>query len=222
MAGPLIVGKAAGDVAGEVSQVLTGDLVVIRGQVFRAIRRQVPTGELTPTGRPAMVTQEVLVPVDVEAHVNPLSIGLGLAGLGIGLGALALGAWWAGIGVGLLSDQDKTAIEKDLLAWEAIIRANEARIQVLLQLRHGPPDPGFDLAACEEACYAGGKTADAIIRCLDACRAKAGGFHLEEIAELQAENQKFLGMIKTARLKLKVPLRLEKRDRMASSLFRLF
>ena len=99
-----IVGAAAalipaGEAAKEVSSVLTGDLVTIKGQVFRAIRRRVPTGELTPTGRPAMVTQEVLVPVDVEAHVNPLSIiiaaGVGLAGVLAGVVA------WHGVRVGV-------------------------------------------------------------------------------------------------------------------------
>ncbi len=190
--------------AGEVSKVLTGDLVVIKGQVFRAIKRRVPTGELTPTGRPQMVTQEVLVPIEVEAHVNPLSIGLGLAGLGIGLGALALGAWWAGIGVKLNPEvQDQ-------------IRLN---LKTIVVLEGWIADLEGTLAECTARCeflYAEERFREQRLACIAACEA---GVTPEKVIEWRAEIKRLKG--ENSRLRLKI-LQLTERDRMSPSLFRIF
>ena len=93
MAAPAILAVTEGSEAAKViSKVLTGDLVTFNFQVYRVIRQRVPTGEKTKAGKPAMTTAEFLVPIDVEAHVNPVSIGLGLATLA---GAVLFGliAW---------------------------------------------------------------------------------------------------------------------------------
>ena len=230
MAGPLVAAETGGRAVEAVSKVLTGDLVVIRGQVFRTIRRRVPTGELTPTGRPQMVTQEVLIPVDVEAHVNPLSIGLGLAGLGVGLGALALGAWWAGIGVRVFTDKDREKIEAEIRAFEAIISANTKRIAELLakfEQAKLTVKEDFNYSACKSACFQF-RTIDLILNCLDECKAKAAASGdpastiLAEIDQLRLEITEFSARIKKLELRSRVPLKLEKRERMAPTLFRLF
>lgn len=84
-----------------VSKGLTGDFVVIEGKIFRQIetKERVPTGGLTPTGRPAMhtVTTVTLEPIHVEAHINPISV-LASAGL-VGLGILAATVAWNGVSV---------------------------------------------------------------------------------------------------------------------------
>ena len=78
------------------SKALTGDLVVIKSQVFRKIveKARVPTGKMTPTGRVAMttITRETLVPIDLEVHVSPLGIGLGAAVLAVA-GLAGIVAW---------------------------------------------------------------------------------------------------------------------------------
>ncbi len=85
-----------------VAKGLTGDFVVIEGRIFRRIetKERVPTGALTPTGRPAMttVTHVDLEPINVEAHVNPISLGI----LGIGLAVVGATAYvaWEGLTLG--------------------------------------------------------------------------------------------------------------------------
>ena len=138
-----------------VSRVLTGDLVVFRGKVHRK-REQVFYGpDLTPTGRPRKHTQELLEPVDVELHVNPVTVGLGALTLGVGLAGLALAAWWSGIGVRLDSE-----VEARLRDVNILIRVGETRIQELegqLTLVYGsvaaaPPDDPLaqELASVKE------------------------------------------------------------------------
>ena len=143
MAGPLVAAGAAGETASAVSDVLTGDLVVIRGEVFRTIRRRVPTGELTPKGRPQMVTQEVLVPVEVEAHINPVTIGLAAAGIGAGILGLALASWWSGIGVKLDPQVQVRLDEVAALLHHADRRIIELESQLIFvygSLSQVPPD----------------------------------------------------------------------------------
>ncbi len=68
----------------EATKVLTGDLITLRGQVFRVVEHKV-----------GKKTEKFLAPVDVEAHVNPLSLALA----GGGAGFLGLMAWvvWNGL-----------------------------------------------------------------------------------------------------------------------------
>src|SRR3990170_5190164 len=89
--------------SGQAVKALTADLVVIEGRFFRKVKRRIPTGRLTPKGRPGMRTEITLEPIDVSAHVNPVSIVIGAA---IGLFGIAIGAWWLGLGVHRKSDAD--------------------------------------------------------------------------------------------------------------------
>ncbi len=75
-----IVAKAAG----EASKALTGDIVTAKTQFFREVEIGKGKGK-----------QKVLVPVDIEAHLNPLSILLGGAALGVA--AVASVIAWNGI-----------------------------------------------------------------------------------------------------------------------------
>lgn len=91
MAGILGVKEAASGIG----KVLTGDLVVFKGQVFRTIERKVSTGTFTRTGRPRMKSEQILVPIELEAHINPLGIALGAGA--VGLAALLGVTAWHGI-----------------------------------------------------------------------------------------------------------------------------
>ncbi len=79
MAGP------AGEIAKPLAKAATGDLVTIRGVIYRQVQD------------PNHPEVKFLEPIEVEAHVNPVSI---LTGLGIGaIGALALTIAWHGINI---------------------------------------------------------------------------------------------------------------------------
>lgn len=94
---PAVVG--AEEAAKAVSKVLTGDLVVIRGRIYRE-REEVFYGpDLTPTGRPRKHTAKVLEPVEVELHVNPITLAAAGAAVGVGLLGLLAAGWVAGVGV---------------------------------------------------------------------------------------------------------------------------
>lgn len=135
----------AGKAIEEVAKGLTGDFVVIGTRVFRQIetKERVPTGGLTPTGRPAMttITKVHLEPIDIEAHVNPLSI-LASAGLA-GLGILAATVAWHGVdlpaplggAVELVPGIKDTGLGRDL-----------AKRFESWQSRHPPRPPGPDLS----------------------------------------------------------------------------
>lgn len=90
MAGPL----AAAAAAEKASKTLTGDIVVIRGQTFREVKEKVVAGT-TPKGRPSVRTVTHLVPIELEAHVNAVSLGLGA--LAVGAAALAAIIAWNGV-----------------------------------------------------------------------------------------------------------------------------
>ena len=82
-----------------VSEALTGDLVVIKGKIYR--EREIVTygPDLTPTGRLRKHTAKVQEPVEIEAHINPVTLAVAGTAVGVGvLGILAAG-WVAGIGV---------------------------------------------------------------------------------------------------------------------------
>ncbi len=80
MVTPAIVSKAAG----EASKALSGDIVRIDTQFFR-----------TQTIGKGKGKQEILVPIDIEAHVNPLNLFTGMAALGVA--AVASVIAWNGI-----------------------------------------------------------------------------------------------------------------------------
>ena len=85
--------RGASEAVQAVSKVLTGDLVVIKGKIYRP-REIVTYGpDLTPkTGRPRKHTVEVFEPVELEVHVNPVGIGLGMAAVAAA-GLLGIIAW---------------------------------------------------------------------------------------------------------------------------------
>ena len=92
-------GRGATEAIKAVSEALTGDLVVIKGKIYR--EREIVTygPDLTPKGRPRKHTAKVLEPVEIEAHINPVSLAVAGAAVGVGaLGILAAG-WVAGVGV---------------------------------------------------------------------------------------------------------------------------
>ena len=84
MAGPATALVPVDTTVREAMKALTGDLVTFRGQVFRKVEFQVGKEK-----------QAFLAPVDVELHVNPMSLGLAAAGLGLA----GLAAWviWNGL-----------------------------------------------------------------------------------------------------------------------------
>lgn len=110
----------------EGAQVLTGDLVVFRGVVHRK-REEVFYGpDRTPKTRALRKhTREVLEPVDVELHVNPLTL---LVGTGAALvGAVGATIAWHGLKLGIpgiaasevqvFRGLKDTLLGKDLTAW---------------------------------------------------------------------------------------------------------
>ncbi len=80
MVTPAIVSKAAG----EASKALTGDIVTAKTRFFREVEIGKGKGK-----------QKVLVPIDIEAHVNPLNLFTGIAALGVA--AVASVIAWNGI-----------------------------------------------------------------------------------------------------------------------------
>lgn len=75
----------AGEITKPLAKAATGDLVTIRGRVYRQVQD------------PNNPKVQFLEPIDLEAHVNPVSI---LTGLGIGaIGALALTIAWHGLNI---------------------------------------------------------------------------------------------------------------------------
>lgn len=130
--GPIVA--QAAPVAQGLVDALTGDLVVIEGQFFRKLKRRVPTGKLTKAGRPQMRSFETLEPIDVSAHVNPLSLllagGVGVVGLGVGL-------WMLGLGVSVLTPENRAILEGHILGNQnarAGANLEQAAQQLLLTL----------------------------------------------------------------------------------------
>ena len=80
--------RAVSKVVEKAGEVLTGDIIVIRGKVYR----RVALGSKAKDGF-------MLEPVDVEAHLNPIGIGIGLAGAALAalLGIIA----WKGVKINL-------------------------------------------------------------------------------------------------------------------------
>ena len=145
--------------SGQAVKALTADLVVIEGRFFRKVKRRVPTGRLTPKGRPGMRTEITLEPVDVSAHLNPVSLAIGV---GVGLLGLGAGMWWMGLGVQKIPDE---TLDKFKLILQTLDEAFPALEAVLLEVRQ---DQAMckDLAACLRKCDAMDPWAQA------ACRAR--------------------------------------------------
>ena len=81
MAGPAAALVPVTPAVQEAITALTGDLVTFRGQVFRKVEYEVEGEKVS-----------FLAPVDLEVHVNPISIGLGIAGAAAAV-VLGLIAW---------------------------------------------------------------------------------------------------------------------------------
>lgn len=101
MAAPLAATQAVIPVTKAVeaaSKVLTGDLVVFRGKVHRKREVVFYGPDTTPkTGALRKHTQEILEPIDVELHINPVTIGL--AGVGAGVVGLVGYVAWHGLSI---------------------------------------------------------------------------------------------------------------------------
>lgn len=82
--------KPASEVVQGVVKVLSTDILVVKHRFYRRIRLRVPTGEFTKAGRERYATVERLEPIDLEAHVNPVGIGV------LALGATITGFFLAG------------------------------------------------------------------------------------------------------------------------------
>jgi len=107
---------------------LTADLVVVEGRFFRKVKRRVPTGRLTPKGRPGMRTEITLEPVDVSAHLNPVSIAIGA---GVGLVGIGIGMWMLGLAVNVRTDEEKARLEEGVVLADELLGELEAlRLQV--------------------------------------------------------------------------------------------
>jgi len=80
--------RAISKVIEKAGEVLTGDIIVVRGRVYR----RVALGPKKSDGF-------MLEPVDIEAHLNPIGIGIGLAGAALAalLGIVA----WKGLKINL-------------------------------------------------------------------------------------------------------------------------
>lgn len=64
----------AGAVVEKALQAVSNDIIVLGGQMFRKV-----------TVKEGRTKREILVPVDVQLHVNPISIGVGLLGAAVAL-----------------------------------------------------------------------------------------------------------------------------------------
>ena len=114
----LAAAPAAGAIAKEARKVLTGDLVTFEGRIYRIV-----------TFGKGKAKVEFLEPVDYTVHVNPVTIGLGLAAVAAGVIGLSLAAWLAGIGVKL-----DPKVEARLREVNALIVHGENRLQELDRL----------------------------------------------------------------------------------------
>ena len=199
-AAPALIGAKEAFRAG--AKVLTGDLVVFRGQIHRE-REEVFYGpDLTPTGRLRKHTRKVLEPVDVELHVNPASIGLGLLAVGAAAVGISLAAWWAGLGVEIDPE-----IQDTIEANKATIRGLEGQLANL----------EGSIQTCIAQCnflYAEARFRERRADCIAACQAGMPDVETQkaEIARLKGEN----------RLLLRQLLKLETRPRFGENLFRIF
>lgn len=124
--------------------------MVFRGQVFREREETVYGPDLTPkTKVPRKHTRRVLEPVDVELHVNALSVGiLGAVGVAAGIAAWIL---WDGLAAGTPFGQVQVLRGmKDSPYWQDqsanAKRCGELR-SLIRQRREGMKLPG-----CDEGC----------------------------------------------------------------------
>lgn len=138
--------QPASEAVEAVSKVLTGDLIVIRGRLYRERTIETHGPDRTPKGKLRKHTITIEEPVDYEFHVNPVTIGLGALTVGAGLVGLALAAWWAGVGVKLdpRAQNSIDGLKSTIRDREALIRLREAH----LISDHGslaavPPDHPF-------------------------------------------------------------------------------
>ncbi len=103
-----MVGEQLAIKAGEkAAEAALGDLVVIEGKVFREVKK----------GR-----KKVLVPVNVRVSINPLTA---LIGLGAGLLGGAVGLWALGLGVEILSGDEREQLEMELASKEGTLANRE-------------------------------------------------------------------------------------------------
>lgn len=126
-----IAAKQAQPIVQEVKKALTGDFAIVRGRVYRRIRLREYTGKTTRTGRPSYRTIIKYEAVEVEAHVNPVTLAIGA---GVGIMTAAIGAWVLGFGFQKRPQADVDA-DRNLLRL-----AEEAIIETETHLRDHPED----------------------------------------------------------------------------------
>jgi len=116
------------------SSALTADLVVVQGRLYYKRGK----------GKKA-----VLEPVDLDVHVNPLSIALGGA---VGVVGLGVGLWMLGLGARVLTPKERDHIEAQAGYWEVFADYLDAYAKWLDIGQGGPGDPAA-LAACRAGCH---------------------------------------------------------------------
>lgn len=159
---------------------------MFEGRIYREREETFYGPDLTPkTGRLRKHTRRVLEPIDLQLHINPASIGLGLLGLGAGLFGLGLAGWWAGLGLEVRSDIDQADLEQQLAA----------KRQGLANLEEDLADREANNQCISEEIVGG------IFLRFDAC------------ADLRAIIKDFKAEIMKLEMRLKVPVRLVTRDR---------
>lgn len=106
---------------GTAGKAVKADLVVIGGQWFREVRVRMPA-----KNKQGWKWTKQLVPVDLEFHVNPVSIGLGVLGTAVAAGA----AWFVWNGLEIHSGLGNVTVFhgfKDTITGQNFLKYLEAR-----------------------------------------------------------------------------------------------
>jgi hypothetical protein len=96
--------KQAAKVTGELKELLKGDIVTFKGQMFREVTAKFSGGK----------KQTKLVPIDWEFRINAMSGLLALGGAGLTVMLLAFGLWWSQLRVRRLTNDERVALENEL------------------------------------------------------------------------------------------------------------
>jgi hypothetical protein len=123
---------------------MTGDILTINGSLYRRIKRREPTGKLTPTGRTAYRTVEVLEPYNMDLHVNPVTMAVGA---GVAIAALAVGSYLLGIEPYVLTDEQRDALDAAIAEKEKqLLGLEEQRLDAEAHQENAKATVNFEVA----------------------------------------------------------------------------